>query len=173
MKSEKKRLSEKEKLFCCEYMLTQNIREAASRAGYLLRPERAGLKLLMRQEIRDFLEKLWRERKEENKRLAQIGYERLAFGSCTDAVQLLFCGENEREGMAERLEQLDLFQISEIKTVKGGGMEIKFFDRLKALERLELPEKEEKEGENSFYQALEKGAYLLGELPDGKDEKLS
>ena len=35
------------------------------------------------------------------------------------------------------LGQMDLFMISEIKRPKDGAMEIKFFDRLKALEKLE------------------------------------
>jgi hypothetical protein len=35
------------------------------------------------------------------------------------------------------MESLELFNVSEIKKPKGGGIEIKFFDRLKALEHLE------------------------------------
>ena len=35
------------------------------------------------------------------------------------------------------LAESDLFNVSEIKRVKGGGVEIKFFDRQKALEKLE------------------------------------
>ena len=34
------------------------------------------------------------------------------------------------------IESMDFFNISEIKKPKGGGLEIKFFDRLKALEKL-------------------------------------
>ena len=34
------------------------------------------------------------------------------------------------------LAKADLFNVSEIKRIKGGGVEIKFFDRQKALERL-------------------------------------
>ena len=54
------------------------------------------------------------------------GFERLAFGSVTDAVRLLF-----EEGTTSSLEGMDLFNVSEIKRLKGGGMEIKFADRLK------------------------------------------
>lgn len=55
------------------------------------------------------------------------GLERLAFGNVTDAIKLLFCDElNTRI-----LNKLDLFNISEIKRPKGGGIEIKFYDRLK------------------------------------------
>ena len=34
------------------------------------------------------------------------------------------------------IEKLDLFNVSEIRRIKGGGVEIKIFDRLKALEKL-------------------------------------
>ena len=68
------------------------------------------------------------------------GLKRLAFGSCTDAVYLVFADELPPPAV---IEGLDLFNVSEIKRVKGGGVEIKLFDRLKALEKLS-------ELENSF-----------------------
>ncbi len=61
------------------------------------------------------------------------GLEKLAFGSCNDAVVLAFA---EELPPSEIIEKLDLYNVSEIKRVKGGGVEIKFFDRLKALEKL-------------------------------------
>ena len=61
------------------------------------------------------------------------GLKRLAFGSCKDAVVLAF---TEELPPPEVIEKLDLFNVSEIKRVKGGGVEIKLFDRLKALEKL-------------------------------------
>lgn len=84
------------------------------------------------------------------------GLRRLAFGEIQDAVTLLFESE---EQILTKLPTLDLFNISEIKRVKGGGMEIKFFDRLKALEKLASALGED--GKNtavSFYEALEKSA---------------
>ncbi len=58
---------------------------------------------------------------------------------------------------------MDLFNISEIKRKKGGDIEIKFFDRLKALERLcELCSKEDEEA-HSLFSAIEKGASALGD----------
>ena len=36
----------------------------------------------------------------------------------------------------ERIASLDLFNVSEIKKVKGGGVEVKFFDRQKAIEKI-------------------------------------
>ncbi len=83
------------------------------------------------------------------------GYRQLAFGTVQDAVALLFAGEQE---IAEKLSGYNLFNVSEIKRPKGGGMEIKFFDRLKALEKLwEFSEMTSSEPV-SFYLALEESA---------------
>lgn len=62
---------------------------------------------------------------------ACLGYERLALGKVTDAIKLLYC-ENLSD---DEIEKLDLTNIAEIKKPKDGAMEIKFFDRLKALEK--------------------------------------
>lgn len=84
------------------------------------------------------------------------GLRRLAFGDITDAIILLYESE---DNIINRLPELDLFNISEIKRPKGGGMEIKFFDRLKALDKLrELAEGTRENGATSFYEALERGA---------------
>ena len=66
--------------------------------------------------------------------LATAGYIRLAFGSISDAVSLLYMDKPSRE----ELEKMDLFLVSEIKHPKDGAVEIKFFDRLKALEKLSV-----------------------------------
>ncbi|MCD7797430.1 MAG: hypothetical protein LUG95_07530 [Clostridiales bacterium] len=58
------------------------------------------------------------------------GLRRLAFGDITDAVKLLY--ESEGNIICE-LGSLDLFNVSEIKKLKGVGTEIKFFDRPKRL----------------------------------------
>lgn len=84
------------------------------------------------------------------------GLRKLAFGDITDAVGLLF--EDEEE-ILHKLPKLDLFNVSEIKRPKGGGMEIKFFDRLKAIDKIrELVSEQECKKPTSFYEALEKSA---------------
>jgi hypothetical protein len=84
------------------------------------------------------------------------GLRRLAFGEIQDAVSLLFESE---ENILHTLPKLDLFNVSEIKRVKGGGMEIKFFDRLKALDKLsQVVNSNESMSASSFYDALEKSA---------------
>lgn len=83
------------------------------------------------------------------------GYQRIAFGSVSDPVRLLFCEDIEPRG----LKDMDLFSISEIKRVKG-GMEIKFFDRIRALQCMQELNVEEKEP-FGFYEALQKGSEAL------------
>ena len=84
------------------------------------------------------------------------GLRRLAFGEIHDAVLLLFADESE---ILEKLGELDLFNVSEIKRPKGGGMEIKFFDRLealkRALEKLKDSKNETPAQPLGFYRALE------------------
>ncbi len=82
----------------------------------------------------------------------------LAFGDISDAVKLLYLSDEE---ILESLPKLNLFNISEIKRPKGGGMEIKFFDRLKAIERLSISTEQKQDGGFSFYEALTKGAENL------------
>lgn len=84
------------------------------------------------------------------------GLRHLALGKIQDAVILLF--ETDEE-ILRTLPDLDLFNVSEIKRAKGGGMEIKFFDRLKALEKLsEVVSDNGNHTAVSFYEALEKSA---------------
>lgn len=85
----------------------------------------------------------------------------IAFGSVTDAVSLLFLSDDE---IIQTLPKLNLFNVSEIKRPRGGGMEIKFFDRIKACEKLrEINSAQGDEG-LSFYQALEKSAENAGSV---------
>lgn len=89
----------------------------------------------------------------------------LAFGSCCDAVRLLFMTEEET---MQKLPKLKLINVSEIKRPKGGGMEIKFFDRIKAFEKLIERDGEKQENGLNFYEALEKSAQTnIGENNDG------
>lgn len=102
------------------------------------------------------------KRKKEKALDVAAGYYRLAFGCVSDAVSLLFLDENSLS--KEQIESLDLFNVSEIKRQKGGGIEIKFFDRLKALQMLSQKcEADNSNGANSIYNAIEKSAAALSE----------
>ena len=99
---------------------------------------------------------------EKVRRRIRRGYEKLAFGGIADAVRLLFTEEPDLAALGK----MDLYNIAEIKRPKGGGMEIKFFDRLKALQCLE--EMSESTGEPlPLYRTLQECARSFGEDDDG------
>lgn len=151
-----KELTSKEKLFCTYYSLGRCGREAAVKSGYIF-PEKTAVKLLRRRDITEEIMRLDKQREATQKDIT-IGYQRLAFGCISDAVCLLFSDEVSRE----EIEKMDLFNVSEIKRKKGGDIEIKFFDRLKALEKLaEYGNVHSETEECSLYSAIEKGAMAL------------
>jgi hypothetical protein len=85
------------------------------------------------------------------------GLRRLAFGPVNDAVRLMA----RMEAMPEsEIAGLDLLAVSEIRRLKDGALEMKFFDRLKAFELLAsyTVKPEENAAANSFYAALENAA---------------
>lgn len=126
------------------------------KSGYMF-PEKTALKLLRRRDIAEEIARVDKQREATQKDIA-IGYRRLAFGCVSDAVRLLFSDEVSHE----EIEKMDLFNISEIKRKKGGDIEIKFFDRLKALEKLEdLWSTQREDEESSLFSAIEKGARAL------------
>lgn len=98
-------------------------------------------------------------RKLSTKEVIEKGLKQLAMGDITDAVSLLYL--SDEEAMA-RLPKLNLFNVSEIKRPKGGGLEIKFFDRIKAFERLGDASGGDNSEGLSFYQALEKSIENAG-----------
>lgn len=88
---------------------------------------------------------------------ARQGLERLAFGSIEDAVCLVY--QEELPGR-EKLAQMDLTCVSEMKRPKGGGCEIKLVDRMKALELLANLHEEggSEAGAEDFLRALEQSS---------------
>lgn len=150
-------LSERELIFCRHYVRTRTPREAALAAGYpsLFAKRRAAFLLdnpLIGQEIL----RLEREERDKASLKEQLiaGLVRASLGDISDAVRLLAMTDEELLSTAE---SLDLFCISEIKRPKGGGIELKFLDRIKALNALK--ELCEEEGgltdESGFLSALE------------------
>ena len=152
--TDRKSLKKREKDFCREYVYCGNPKEAAQRAGYTVFPEMCGIRLLterrIKEEIAELEGKLAATRAE-----ALCGYRRIAFGNISDAVKLTL----ESDGDRLDAEKLDLFNVAEIKKPRGGGMEIKFFDRLKALEKIEqLSLSESDKYSVSLYKAIENSA---------------
>ncbi len=126
-----KKLTRMEKSFCAHFAVSGSCEEAARAAGFA-EPCRDGVRLLGREEVISRINRLAGDSARLFANLAAAGYHRLAFGDISDAVSLLFteCPD------PERLAKMDLFLVSEIRRPKDGAMEIKFFDRLKALEKL-------------------------------------
>lgn len=120
----------KEKLeeFCIYLKILCDPTEAARKIGITDNPQLIGLKLLFSKRVHRQLARLNRPISAYDS--VRSGLERLAFGNICDAVKLV-----HNEGDVD-IASLDLFNVSEIKKVKGGGVEIKFFDRLEALEKL-------------------------------------
>lgn len=157
-----RKLSEKEKLFCMYYVQGGDARGCAARAGFTVTPQKSAARLLARDEIKAEIEKLEKDRK--TLFAVERGLSRLAFGSVADAVRLILGDDTVN---VEEIEKLDLFNVSEIKRPKGGGIEIKFFDRLKALEKLEKLGTTVENPQSSFIQALSEGARMLSEEDAG------
>lgn len=151
MKS-KSKLTSRELQFCICYLNTGNACEAAISAGYVKNPKQEGERLLCRDDIADKIEQLSRQREKSLSNMASVGYQRLAFGNIADAVSLLYMDNPSRE----QLSSMDLFLVSEIKKPKDGTMEIKFFDRIKALEKLENTA--DYDGGKSIFDAISEGA---------------
>ena len=136
------------------YLSLGNPQEAALKLG--VRPDEAfaeGLRLIGEPRVRRHIKR--RQKSGDARIEALAGLRRLAFGRINDALALLRddCFESD-------FSALDLFNVSEIKRVKGGGVEIKFFDRLEALEKLsELEDKAaDTAAADSFFSALRKTA---------------
>lgn len=150
-----KRLTKKESDFCHHYVRLRNPKEAALKSGYSLAPEYTAVHLLSKRHIREKITELEKDTKADEA-LISAGLQRLAFGSVADAVKLILSAGTDN---SPDIDSLDLFNVSEIKYTCGKGMEIKFFDRLKALERLSEISESGKDGSAlSFYEAIERSA---------------
>jgi len=146
-------LNRKKRIFCYHLVETGNPYEAFSLAN--MKDEKESIpKLMLDDSIRNEIAKIYEYKKQSLSMKAGIGYERLAFGEIFDCVKLMFIKDIDDF----QLSNMNLFNISEIKRLKDGTMEIKFFDRMKALEKLEQIESRKSNSEIlPFYSALENG----------------
>ena len=162
MRKRKDGLTPRERSFCASYLECGNAKEAAASAGFEKDPQKEGERLLSDKRVVEEITRLSGLRKSLLSQLAYTGYLRLAFGGVSDAVKLLFAGEPT----PEQISQMDLFSVAEIKRPKDGSMEIRFADRLKALEKLEqaLPEKDG--AAVPFYEALRLAAKSVPKAED-------
>ena len=158
-------LTLKEKDFCRYFAIGKNQREAAAKAGYAF-PERSGLRLLERAEIRNFISEIVQPLRCSEE--AAEGLRKIAFGSVADAIKLMVFPPETLE-----IEKLDLFMVSEIKFQKGSVSEIKFYDRIKALDALStVTETRSDEKIAPFIDAIFKGASALGSKEGSDDDEI-
>lgn len=157
-------LTKKEKDFCKYYLFCKNPREAAAKAGYVF-PELSGIKLLERSDIGDEL--LVLSEKLERRTDVADGLRRIAFGSVADAVKLALQG-----GEIPDADKLDLFSVSEIKIPKSGGIEIKFYDRIKALEALASMDDGGGDSSAPFIDAILKGSAVVGQTVRSEEDEI-
>ncbi|MBQ7595070.1 MAG: terminase small subunit [Clostridia bacterium] len=150
-----KRLKPKEKLFCIFYCQSRSPRLAAANAGYGIFTKTMAAKLISRTDIQSEIERIDSCMPISSGEIIS-GYRKIAFGCAADAFRLVLSDE---PADLNEIETLDLANVSEIKRPKGGGLEIKFFDRLKALEKLsELSDMSGSDELMPFYDAIERSA---------------
>ena len=139
-------LNARQKLFCHWFALTRDAQGAADRCFRAPEKREEALLLLQTPLAQDYLRQVEAALGGEGlTATAEEGYRRLAFGPVTDAVRLMFPTEDE----TPPLEEMDLYNISKISQAKG-GLEITFFDRLEALDRLAAQQKEAAVQQDAF-----------------------
>lgn len=162
----KNKLTQREEIFCSSYLSSGDVEKSAILAGYKKYPKKAGERLLGRSDVSDEIARLAKLRQKSLSQMATLGYQRLAFGSVADAVKLLYM-ENPTP---DELKDMDLYSVSEIRKLKDGAMEIRFFDRLKALEKLHQAQQDSSNGASGLYDALVLGAKAISENGDENSE---
>lgn len=117
------------KLLCGRFLELGNLKEAARESG--VSDSETARQILEQPKSRAYLRKLCASPPLPLRALVVTGLCRLAFGSANDAARLCM-----GDVAAEELKSLDLFEVSELKKDRNGGVEVKFFDRQRALEKL-------------------------------------
>ena len=147
--------SAQRKAFCAAYLQTMDPAGAAQQAG-----ADDGFELLQDQRVKNRLETLRAAaaaqilREDVIRRLCQ-----LAFGRSNDAVMLALSGEKEMDPR-----QLDLSAVAEFKRTDKGGLEVKFVDRIRALQALAELLGGDEADPSDFFRALE----AAGDLEEGE-----
>ena len=144
-------MTKKEKAFCRVYAVLNNLKEAAVHAGFPAETaQTVGEALVVREDISREIQRLSSKNSDSLCDRAVAGLLRIAFGNADDGIRLLYCDEEPN------LSSMNLFNIAEIKRPKGGGLEIKFADRMKALALLyEIGKQSEDADSMSFFETLE------------------
>ncbi len=181
-------LSQKQALFCLEYLVDLNATQAAIRAGY---PKRSagsmGYKLLSNEKVQDSLKKLFAERRQrlevtaDNtiKELARMAFSDLKDFAKWGQKRVLIGAAKDKDGKRKRRksimvnfvdfinsDQVDGAQVQQVKIDKHGQASIKLYDKTKSLETLArhfgLTGPDSGDGALSKFMDTVKDAYEMG-----------
>ena len=143
-------MNQKETIFCHAFCRVGDPKEAA--VCVVIPPDKAaaaGEKMLASKRVRDFLKAHGLDPEAEDFDI-RCGLKRLAFGNIDDCVRLVMCGADEEE-----IRRMNLFSIAEIRRTKD-GLELKLFDRLKALAQLDtMTRRDREDSASAFFEALD------------------
>ena len=154
-------LSPREKLFCSCYIEFSNPKDSAMSAGYPKdKAFEAGSALLKEPLVQRTIKKLRRQLSAISHETTKSALQRIAFGRTNDIISLVISDE-----IPDNVENLDLFCVSELKKVKGGGVEVKLTNRLDAIRLLYELENQSnaKNTTDSFFTALKSTSSQLTE----------
>lgn len=161
----KKGLTPREKDFCLRFANSLDAEQSARLAGYRKEPFKKAGALLLREDVISEITRISHTFEALSSSAARRGLEKLALGGISDAVSLLYLKNPDKSV----LEKMDLSCVSEIKA-KDDLVEIKFFDRLKALEKLCTYSEASLENESGspVYNAILQGARALRQKKEGE-----
>lgn len=124
-------MKQREKEFCRLTAVLGNPLTAARRAGYK-HPDDAWTELIARPDIADEIGRVAREVGKVFRDTLMCSVYRLMAEDNSDAVRLVY-----RDQISdEEIRRMNLSGVAEIKRTKDKSVEIKFFDRIKALDKL-------------------------------------
>ena len=152
----------KEKEFCRLMSIGGDPERAARDAGYK-HPAQCWPRLLCREDIAAQIRSNTKALCAVFRDTAVCGLYRVALGNPSDALKLLY-RENPSD---EELDALELSSVAEIKRTKDKSMEIKFFDRVKAADKLNelLNSTEKLNSSGGLIEAMMLSAQALGRSP--------
>lgn len=133
------KLTEKQKLFCDEYLIDLNVTQAAIRAGYKAKyADSQAYKLLDNPEIKDYIDKRMADRQKRTEITQDVVLEelrRIALAKPTDFFQVEDMGQYKQVNIVPT-KDIPEDKVGAIAAIKQGanGIEVKLHDRLKALE---------------------------------------
>ena len=157
----------KEKEFCRLTAICGDPERAAREAGY--RSADKWRRLICRADIAGEIRKNASTLRSIYRDTAMCGLYRMAFGKQSDALKLLYrANPSDKE-----LEAMDLTSVAEIKRTKEKSVEIKFFERVKAAEKLNtlFNSSEELNSSGGLIEAMTLAAQALGHSTGSEGDK--